>query len=463
MRWTLILAVASLVGGCKFPELPPLDDDAGSDAATESCVDTGADAPDPRCPPERPICVDGICGGRCDTDSDCSIRSDGHNVCLVGDGACVACDEDDRQAAPGTNEDECQTAEAPVCDGDNHVCRACASHDECFSGICDGGRCADPTNVIYLNTAGSNTGECLTREQGCLTLQYALTKLTPTRRYILFVPSVATYTTAPDTTDARFYLVDAHVVGYGATLARYNLAHAIEIENSTVTIEGLRVSSAGSNGIDCRGGTLVLKDVLVENASNYGVSANCDFTMVNSVITNNRGAGIVVDGPVIFRIANNWIIDNGSASSIYGGGRILTSSSQAYFEFNTVAFNRNIPNNGIGDALHCAAPIGSTLFRNNIIIGTAGTPHLTSNGVDNCRHEYTLVSPDNGVTGTGNMTIADPLSFAFFDVGTDDYHLQSGSIAVGMGSAILHAESMSDIDGDPRSGASIEVGADELP
>ncbi len=54
----LALALLTCVGwleGCKFPELPPLQEDGGIDAAFEACVDTGADSPDPRCPPERPL------------------------------------------------------------------------------------------------------------------------------------------------------------------------------------------------------------------------------------------------------------------------------------------------------------------------------------------------------------------------------------------------------------------------
>src|SRR5690349_13728167 len=167
------LAIACGAKNPNFCEGSQCDEpDARPDAPPVSC---SANGPDPSCPAASPVCESGACTGLCTVDTDCAGRPANEAVCHTASGACVQCDENNAQATPGQQEDECPAANLAVCDGDLHVCRACEAHSECFSKVCDGGRCVPPAEVIYMSANGSdNPNNCDNPApgQGCLTMQY---------------------------------------------------------------------------------------------------------------------------------------------------------------------------------------------------------------------------------------------------------------------------------------------------
>jgi hypothetical protein len=241
-RWSVVVLFAA--ASCKFAELPPIQDDGGTvDAPPASCVNDG---PDPACPPSNPICVDNACTGLCTSDVDCVGRPPGQDVCHAGSGACVACDEDDLQADPSGNEDECPVAAVAVCDGDTHTCRECAAHAECFSGVCDGGRCAPVAEVVYLDPSGADIGLC-TRAMPCLTLNKAIDEVqaNPALDYIFMAADATQYNARAGTGTADFDNVSVYLVGYGATVVRTGQGSVIDIRNGAdVRIDGLTVTNA---------------------------------------------------------------------------------------------------------------------------------------------------------------------------------------------------------------------------
>src|SRR5205085_3149895 len=90
---------------------------------------------------------------------------------------------------------------------DTHTCRACEAHSECFSGFCDAGECVPPAQVIYMSangTDGSNNCDNEAPGQGCLTMQFAIGKVTASRKYIVMEPTATPYLTRGNSGTADF-------------------------------------------------------------------------------------------------------------------------------------------------------------------------------------------------------------------------------------------------------------------
>lgn len=459
--------VATFLAGaasCKFSELPQLGEgDGGVDSAAVTCVDTGPDAPDPTCPADRPLCVDGMCGGQCVSDADCAGRPPTESVCHVASGQCVSCNEDDRQAQPGSD-DDCPSATSAVCDSVTHTCRACQISSECISGICDAGRCVPANEIVFMSSNGvDGTNDCsdASSGMGCRTLTYALGKVSSTRKYIRLEPSAIPYLADATMGGAEVRGLDIHVVGYGAALRRMGVGNIIELrDNSSVVIEGLSLEYAESgSGIFCSSAALELRNALVRNNGLFGIEGiNCAALVLRSTVTANRDGGVVlVNG--VFHIVNNFVFNNGNITTgIYGGISVQTGTAGNVLEFNTIVLNATQP--GAVDGISCTN--SGLVARNNIVVGLVGRPHTNSG--TNCVHRYSLFTPDGAPTGEGNMVVPDLGSYAF--AGASDLHILAGSVAAGKAqSTPLAGESLFDIDGAPRTpgGATVDVGADEIP
>jgi len=463
----LLVALALAACGASNPnfcEGAGCDDlDATPDSAPQACTGTGAD---PACPPENPICVDRVCGGPCTADTDCAGRTDGHGVCLVPTGDCVACDESDAQAAPGSAEDECPTPAMAVCDAQTHICRACEDHGECASGVCDAGTCVPAANVVYMKPDGTDDSACgATPATGCLTMQTAINKVDATRRFIVMAPTPSSsYTARTGGGHADFNNKVVHVIGYGATVRRSDEGQVIEVRGggSNVVIEGLTIDGGrGTNGSGVlNSSSLELRRVKVSNNEALGVvSTGGALRIVRSTITANRDGGLQITSGT-FVVVNNFIHTNGDPMSAVGGGSITAAMAGNVFEFNTVIGNVTIE--GFPDGLSCN---GMLAARNNIIFGESTRPRI--NVGSTCTFTYTLYGPNRpneSIAGAGNMLVPDRASFMF--VAPGDFHVQAGSIATGNAQATnLTGDSAIDFDGDPRQqgGTAVEVGADEIP
>lgn len=469
------LAVAVLAAACgaKNPNFCEGDSctevDASIDAAPVTCTGTGGD---PTCPATTPVCESGSCTGMCTADTDCAGRAASEAVCLTSTGACVQCDETNTQATPGQPEDECPAPAMAVCDGDTHTCRACEAHSECFSGVCDAGTCVVQANVIYLVPAadgGTDGGmnECLSASTGCLTLNHAISKLTATRKYILFKPSATPYPVRNNTDRADFNGDTAYVIGYGASLDRNGDGELIEVRGATanVTIEGLEMSGATGiatgAGIKLSDGTLTLFRAKIINNLYRGIqSGGGNLRVRRSLISNNEAGGIAFDGSSIV-LVNNFIVGNGDmTTSTIGGAQLNLTGTGSVIEFNTIAQNAAAAATAHGIA--CGSPGGAFTARNNIIMSEQNRPQVSGT----CLHEYTLFGgPGTApVGGTGNMTITDVAMFMF--ASATDYHLLTGSVAAAKAqSTPLTGDSLFDVDGDARAlgSATLDVGADEIP
>jgi hypothetical protein len=486
-----LLAIACGARNPNFCEGPDCDaPDARVDAPPVTCSATG---PDPACPAATPVCESGECTGLCAADSDCTGRPASEAVCHMASGACVQCDENNTQATPGQPEDECPAPQMAVCDGDMHTCRACESNSECFSKVCDAGRCIPTTDVIYMSANGADSGTCNNPApgQGCLTMHFAKGQISGTRKYILMEPSATAYDTRNNDAIVEFNgaAESAYIVGIGATLRRIggNVdGHIVEVKSgASVTIEGLTLSNAtgaAGHGILCStSSTLDLRAVTINGNAGAGISStDCTLRATRTVINANMGLGIAatngslqltrstisnnVAGGVSlssggFNIVNNFIVSNGNiTTSLFGGLQVSSAATTNALEFNTIALNASQA--ATVDGVTCTN--NGLVARNNIIIGLATKPRV--NPGTNCVHRYTLFTPDNGVTDEGNMTILDQTMYNF--TSATDFHIGAGSVAAGKAqSTNLAGETLFDVDGNARvlNGTTVDVGADEIP
>ena len=290
--------------------------DAPIDSPPVTCNGNG---PDTSCPADNPVCVSGACTGACTSDTDCVGRPAGELICHAGSGDCVTCDEDDRQAEPGSAEEDCPGTNNSVCDADTHTCRACEAHAECFSGVCDAGTCAPVANVIYMSADGTDGGNnCDDRANGCLTLQFAIE---PAHRHPQVHPHGAERDALPCPQPQQpggLQRRRGYVIGTGAEVRRVNDGEIIDIRGgSTVTIEGLLVSVATNAG---SGAGVSIDDSTVDIAAGshpgQRVSRHqrhrgtSNVRLVRSVLSGNRRGGYFQSGGA-FALVNNVIVGNG--------------------------------------------------------------------------------------------------------------------------------------------------------
>lgn len=437
--------------------------DAPIDSPPVSCNNNG---PDPSCPAANPVCTGGECVGACTGDTDCANRPPNESVCHVGSGACVQCDEDDRQAAtPG--EDECTAPQLAVCDAGTHTCRACEAHIECASGVCDEGRCAPESEVLYLHAENGNDGNACTRQAPCLTVNKAVDDvqaMPATLHYIHLAPDADTqYQARTGNGSVDLNNVTVLIVGTGATVTRAGAGPTVEVKGgSDVRIDGLTVTggSGGSGyGIEVTAAsTLELFEASVTGNGARGITASGASSLVirRSRITLNSGGGIFVDTGKV-TIINNVIGGNGNLlNSLFGGLSLNLTENPNVIEFNTIVGNSALPPNV--DGMICNN--NTVVARNNIVIGASTSPQVSGS----CMHRYTLFTP-TGPAAEGNMDIAavDMGMYAF----TPDHHIGPNSVAIGKAQpGALAGESSFDIDGDSRpagTAPNADVGADEAP
>ncbi len=438
--------------------------DAPIDSPPETCDQTG---PDPECPADNPVCTGGACVGACNSDTDCAGRPPNESVCHIGSGACVQCDEDDRQAMPGA-EDECTAPQLAVCDAQTHTCRACLAHSECLSGVCDNGRCVPEGEIVFLNADNGNDASAMcTRAEPCATLNRGVDVVqaaAPGARTVIFLAADldTQYLARGTNGTADFNDVDVFVLGTDATVTRTGAGATMEVKGgSNVRIEGLNVT--GGNGASGYGyeisaaSTVELFKAGVNGNGSRGISSTGGSTLVvrRSKITNNQGGGIFVDTGKV-TLVNNLITGNGNvASSMFGGLSLNLTENPNVIEFNTVVLNSALAGSPDGVACFNNTVIG----RNNIIVGAIGNPLVTGT----CLHTFTFFTP-MGPVGEGNMNVAtvDLGMYAF----TSDYHIGGSSIVVGRAQpGALTGEAAFDVDSEARPrGASpnADVGADEV-
>gem|GEM_PF-2675475 len=136
-----------LDGTCTDPRFPFCDADAQFQDVPDSCIAIE--------------CTPGEVVGCRGTDDVYVCNPSGNNydveMCPYGcaNGGCNECGANAQCASP-----------EEICDPVSKSCRACGDGTECESGLCDGGTCIPPSEVVYASPNGDTSGSC-TRQQPC--------------------------------------------------------------------------------------------------------------------------------------------------------------------------------------------------------------------------------------------------------------------------------------------------------
>ena len=339
----------------------------------------------------------------------------------------------------------------------------CVADVDCESRFCEAGACIATDDVVYVKRGEPDTTAC-TAAAKCGTPAYALTMVTPTRKYLRIEPSAVAYLASPDGPVSIATAVVIH--GDGAILER---AGANEIVNVTADADavlvGLTVRNAAggadADGIKCNNAKLTLRRVTTAGNADRGLDAgNCIVDIDRTEVSSNTAGGIrIVSGR--FSITNSFILRNGTTNSAAGGLILNPDQAPNTVEFSTVV--ANTAPNGAGGLLCLGTAVTA---RNNLIYGNTGMSETTG---ANCTHSYSVIGAANPPGGTmvRSMTAAEVALVNPAGSTVADFHIRPTSLLRGAaepGSA--SGATAVDFDGQPRpspAGGAADIGADEVP
>jgi len=370
-------------------------------------------------------------------------------------GMCVApklaCDTDTNMCVECNTSVECSGA-MPVCD--QHACRACVAHTECPSAAClPDGTCARVDDVAYVADNGVDNGMC-DSSNPCARVGAGLA----THKPVIKVTGTINEAVVIDVSTSALTIVGApgaKLTFNGAGGSVVNVASGNPVTIADIEIGGTATVKSNNFGVTLTGGTLSLKHVLVNFCNNGGIKVSAgQLTVHQSTIANNDFGGIDIDGPgATFELSNNFIYRNGDRNSgVVGGIRVLqfANGGNNRIEFNTIVDNQMQNTGTQAGGLYCLMTIPTA---NNIVARNAVGTNFSlpnSNQYGDCMPLTSYVSSD----------IA-PLDFAHPDNLPFDYHIQTGSAAIDMGTTMTTITY--DFDGKHRPAhAANDQGANEV-
>ncbi|MDQ3366321.1 MAG: hypothetical protein M3680_12925 [Myxococcota bacterium] len=404
------------------------------------------------CAANAPVCEIGsdTCAG-CDSAADCA-RFPTEHVCDDSSGACVQC------VTPAN----CGES-TPVCDA--NACRGCELDSECASGACgDNGACVAAVEVVYLDPAGSDTGDC-TNAQPCRTIPFGVSRTSMTRTHLVMRTGVYTMETFYELRAQQTNAASLTFHGSGSNLNGGFYEGPKLLFGIPVTIRDLTISIMFGRGLRFEpGASSVLERVKIQTDTTAlevdGEVTVRDFLLDTSpgrdggqAILIGTGAALTLERGTIagFRRAiSSFAVVSFKATSvmIHGATAIAVELPEAQGSMSFVTIAGSGTDTGTGPR---AVLCGPSMTISSSIIWAPGTSARVP--VSGCN----LVSSIVGPTAIAGIPSSDPL---FVDAANRDYHLRSNSPAKDM----VAAGPNLDFEGDPRPrGAGFDVGADEAP
>jgi hypothetical protein len=435
-----------LDGNCVVPGGTDLGDMMRPDGLGVDCTDSLG------CSDEgAPICRN----MKCDTcrgagdDNQCFTRNALTSFCDPNSGRCVACLENTH----------CRMNLLPIC-GSDRVCRGCANHGECDSGVCNpDGSCEPESNITYVDN--NNGGACAGARDGSkgnpfCQIQDAITM--GGKPIIRAAPSTTSYN-AISVTGGTFTIYGPGRVTPGVAITGTGTpAVTVTMASSNLTLDGVVITGVGTpGGISCNGAGALGPTVRVRRSHIHtlaGIGINSDFCRLTvdrtQIGPSCQGALRVVSSA--FDITNNMIIGNMSATQVAVSFETSTVGAGGLgFRNNTVV--RNTVGAGVA-GIACNA--GSHTIADSIVWGN-GTIAMTTNfgGTVGCTQQNVVSDPVNP-------------RFVALDPPTYDAHLD-GRHADNLACCIDKIDTSPvklDFDGRPRPekpGAKVDIGAHEVP
>jgi hypothetical protein len=409
----------------------------GNQCVAETCSSAA------ECEAGAPFCTSaGLCAMTCDSDTECPGFGGNASDTFCVDGACVACRTDA----------DCP-ASASVCDA--HVCRACRLDSECASSVCgDDGTCIASDAVVYLDSAGNDSGGC-SQASPCRSMVYALTKAAPGRS--TFSAATGLYQGPSDlfSSNTTAQTIDVH--GHGSTFSQPNGndGAALNIQGfQTVTFRDATFTVGGTGTAFSADGMTRLVSVTATHAptciSVQGLDGrdlhitNCGLGLstynaatIDGVEISGGTKGAEINGVVAIK---NMLIHDTSALAVE-----FMSGATGTVSFSTFAYS-GAPNGTGARAIVCDT--GQITLASSIIWAPGVATQVP---VSSCGLTSTIAGP-TAVTGASS---SDP---EFVDVTNKNYHLQSTSPAIDL----VPVGPPTDLEGTLRpQGAKFDIGAYE--
>jgi hypothetical protein len=407
-----------------------------------------------QCGGATPICVANSCVSclsTSDGDGACAAVSASTPHCLASGadaGACVGC-RDANDCAGAT----------PFCDTTAHVCRGCVADTECPSLVCDltpgsatHGVCITTDKVEYADVGAATNGNGLTPATPRQALQDAINHAVGADNRPYVHVAAGTYNENIGVNNKTIYLVGAT----GAIIHPANNDALGAQGGGSLTVRNLIATATNGNAGNCQNATLTAYRSQFINSAQVGIyTLTCQLLLDGVWVHGNSSAGVSLSGGN-FTIINSIITKNGGA----GGVTQVTTSTTMVFVNNTVADNTSSTSATAG--VTCAAvgdfaPI-NTIFYNNKLAG--GTLAET-----NCQGSFDA----NDDVSTGPQSTVDlTLKPTGFKGGTpitaDSYHLVPTSPCRNEASALSAPDHDSDFEHRPDATSMIpDIGADEVP
>lgn len=407
------------------------------------------------CSNPTPICVAMQCAS-------CLATSDPEGACAASSPPTPHCETTGASAGDcvGCRDNSDCSGTTPFCDDGTHACRGCIADTECPSLICDltpgsatHNTCIPASNVVYADPAGNNM-DGLTPATAKKKIQDAINVavgLNPVRLYVHV--AAATYDEGVGVSGAAniIYVVGAD----GAFVHRMGGGDVLGSQNSgSLTVRNLIVTANNGNGANCQtSGTLTIYGSQLINSSQLGIyTVACNLTVDGVWINHNTGGGISVSSD--FKIINSIITNNTGA----GGFTQVTAGTNMTFSNNTVADNTSSVTAAAG--VTCVTPgsfdVTNTILYNNLKGGT-----ITET---NCGGSFDASDDVSaGPQSTVDLTMQMPGFKKTTPVSADSYHLLSTSPCIGEASPLFAPDH--DFDFEPRPDGATgkpDIGADEL-
>ncbi|MCU1282623.1 MAG: hypothetical protein JWM53_6169 [bacterium] len=343
-----------------------------------------------QCGGTTPICVAMTCVSclsTSDGDGACTAISPSTPYCATS-GACVGC----RDA------NDCGGA-TPFCDATSHVCRGCVADSECPSLVCDltpasptHGKCIPIAQVEYVDGSAATNGNGLTPTTPKLAIQDAINHAVgaDNRPYVHI--AAGSYNENVGVNNKTIYLVGANgaiihptnsdalgASGGGSLTVRNLVAMATNgnaglCSSATLTAYRSQFINSSQVGVYTSSCQLLLDGVWVHGNSTVGISlSGGNFTIINSIITKNGGAGGVtqVTAGTTMVFANNTVADNTSSTTAYAG--VNCAAVGSFETVNSIFYNNKLAGGAIAET-NCPSSFNAS---DDVSIGPQSTVDLT--------------------------------------------------------------------------------------
>jgi hypothetical protein len=377
------------------------DGDGGGDGEPMACMEA-SDCTDP-----TPHCLDGECvdcGGMPNGDAACVELNIETPVCA--DTGCVQCDAD--------NDEACQEDKL-ICDLEMNVCAKCTEHDQCPDSACnlDMGGCIEQPNIMHVD--GSAIVNCNMRDgteaMPYCTLEDALSKISGEALIYLHAKSSGAAYQEVNT-------VDDTIVLFGEPNDNGDLPSLQGLPDDPV----LSVEPSGK---------LSLRNVKISRSDVEGLRVMGTAWIEKSVVVDNDGDGIVVDGGTLI-VENSFVGSEDDLSAVY------VKSGSATMTYVTL-----VAGDGMAAALSCDAGT-TTVVRNSLLVAETETPELECVGAQVSDSALEQMVSDNKSLGSMEKDW-------FENYGKQNFHLTDNSPAtIHTAAKWRTGDPVTDIDGEPR-------------